>query len=75
MVAMVVTLSVLQPSAYIHPTMTLQLPIFDISHVDKDAAVQLVQTASRYGFFYIKLRGSGIAPAEMGYMFDLVRLS
>jgi isopenicillin N synthase-like dioxygenase len=55
--------------------MTLQLPIFDISHVDKDAAVQLVQTASRYGFFYIKLRGSGIAPAEMGYMFDLVRVS
>jgi hypothetical protein len=54
--------------------MSLRLPIFDISDVNQDIAVQLVETASRYGFFYIKLQGSGIDPSEIASMFDMVHV-
>lgn len=54
--------------------MSLHLPIFDISDINQDLAVQLVETASRYGFFYIKLHGSGIDPSEIASMFDLVQV-
>jgi isopenicillin N synthase-like dioxygenase len=53
--------------------MSLRLPIFDISDVNQDVAVRLVETASQYGFFYVKLRGSGIEPSEIAAMFDLVQ--
>lgn len=50
----------------------VEIPVIDISATNDNAASELVDAASKYGFVFIKNNDAGIAPGKISQMFDLV---
>jgi hypothetical protein len=57
-----------------HAPSAVDLPVLDISTVDKAVAKHLVETVSQYGFVYIKNNQAGIPAADIDAMFQTVSL-
>ena len=55
------------------PSPKVDIPIIDISEENKDAAAQLLDAASKYGFVFIENGESGIRPKDISHMFEISR--
>ncbi len=51
----------------------ISIPTIDISERNHNAASELLDAASRYGFVFIENGESGIPPKNIAHMFDISR--
>ena len=53
------------------PTAELSIPIIDIGDKNKNAASELLDAASQYGFVFIENGEGGISSKDIAHMFDI----
>ena len=53
------------------PSAQVDIPIIDINDQNKNAASELLDAASKYGFVFIENGKAGIPPKDIAHMFDI----